>query len=116
MTVAMGTDLTDGAGVGQDGVDGGQQLVGENGVALQVLCRDELLPDQRDAVITEALAVQHGAVDKRPHRTDGMDPAEHPAEDEQVVKIVKLGSVPPLAGIEGKTEHAVTEETLPGSC
>src|SRR6185369_13560368 len=114
VTVAMGPDIADRTCPGQNGFDGCQQLVGQGCVALPVFGRDEALPDQVAAGVTETLDIQYRTMAKRPYRAYGMNPAEHPAEDQQVVEVVELRRVPSLARVEGKAEDPVVKQALSG--
>lgn len=65
--------------------------------------------------MAEALAVQGGAVLKRANGADAMDPAQQPAQDQQVVQVVELRGVSTLARIQGEAKAVVVKETLAAS-
>jgi len=70
--------------------------------------------DQGYAVIAETPAVQGRAVAELLYCTDAVDPAEHAAEDQQVVQIVELGRVPPLTRVKGKPEFVMMKQAFAG--
>ena len=64
--------------------------------------------------MAETPAVEGRPVQKRPHRADAVNAAEHPTEDQQVVEVVEFRGVAPLARVEGKAEPVMVKEALPG--